>query len=111
VSSSFRRALRDLHKHDPQRAEDAFGTLAADAGDHAIELIDAFRSETDPGIRRWLLELVGLARSADALPLLVEQLQSDDELLRSHAIDGLKRLNTKPAREALWKARANRHIE
>jgi hypothetical protein len=41
------------------------------------------------------------------LPLLVEQLHGDDESLRDWAVRGLQMLGTKPAREQLWRARAN----
>ena len=58
-------------------------------------------------MRRWLLELIGEARSPDALSLLVEQLYGSDESLRDWAVRGLEMLDTKPAREQLWRARAN----
>ncbi|OHV57167.1 hypothetical protein BCD48_43355 [Pseudofrankia sp. BMG5.36] len=99
-----------MRSRDPQRAEDAFGFLAANAAGHVAELVDAFRMETDRGVRYWLLELIALTESEDTLPLLVEQLSNDDESLRRHAANGLKRLGSKPAREALWRARANGQI-
>ena len=52
-------------------------------------------------------ELIGEARSPAALDLLVQQVASDDESLRYWAVQGLEKLDTKPAREQLWRARAN----
>lgn len=78
------------------------------AAQHVDELIAAFTDERDDhGLRCWLLELIGDARSPRALPLLVEQLHSDDEALQSWAIRGLMKLDTKPARTELWKASAS----
>ncbi|WP_425550237.1 HEAT repeat domain-containing protein [Amycolatopsis tucumanensis] len=68
----------------------------------------AFEDERDDhGLRRWLLELIGEARSPLTLPTLAEQLYSEDESLRSLAVRGLEQLGTPPARQELWKARAN----
>jgi HEAT repeat protein len=108
VAGQFRDAMRLMRSSDRQRMEDGFHLLLPHAGEHVEELIDEFRREReDPGLRRWLLELVGEARSAEALPLLVEQLSSDDESLRSWAVRGLEKLDTRRARQELWRARAN----
>jgi hypothetical protein len=45
-------------------------------------------------VRCWLLELIGEARSPQALPVLVEQLNGDDEALRSWAVRSLEQLDT-----------------
>jgi HEAT repeat protein len=104
----FQHAMRLLRRHDPQAQEDGFGLLRPHAGEHLDELIAAFAQETDDhGLRCWLLELIGEARSPRALPVLVEQLHGDDEPLRAWAARGLAQLDTKPAREQLWKARAS----
>jgi len=88
--------------------EDGFHTLLPHAAEYIDRLIDEFQRETeDHGLRCWLLELIGEARSEMALPVLVEQLYGDDESLRWWAIHGLRKLNTKRAREELWKARCN----
>ena len=97
-----------MRSRDPQVAEDAFGTLRNHASDHVRDLIDAFHAERDDhGLRCWLLELIGEAQSPTALPVLVEELNGNDEALRSWAIRGLRQLGTRPAREALWRARSN----
>jgi hypothetical protein len=103
----FVQTLRLMRSRNPQTAEDAFHTLRPHAGDYLPELVEAFNSEPDHGLRYWLLELIGEARSPTALPMLVEHLNGDDEPLRDWAVRGLRKLNTRPAREALWRARCN----
>jgi hypothetical protein len=108
LTDRFQHAMRLMRRHDPQAREDGFGVLRAHAAEHLDELIAAFADERDDhGLRCLLLELIGEARSSRALPVLVAQLYSDDESLRSWAIRGLEQLDTKPARTELWKARAN----
>ncbi|WP_232430505.1 HEAT repeat domain-containing protein [Salinispora pacifica] len=108
MTKRFERAMWLMHRHDPQAMEDGFGLLLPHAADHLDELIAEFAQERNGhGLRCWLLELIGEARSSQALPLLTEQLYSDDESFRSWAVIGLKRLNTKQARRELWKARCN----
>ena len=65
------------------------------------------QEQDDHGLRCWLLELIGAARSPDALPVLGAQLNSDDEALRDWAVTGLEKLDTPEARTLLWHARAN----
>lgn len=97
-----------MRRRDPQGREDGFRLLLPHASDHVDELMVAFVEEgEDHGLRCWLLELIGEARSPSALSLLVEQLHGDDESLRDWAVRGLEMLDSKPAREELWRARAN----
>ncbi|MFD7154474.1 HEAT repeat domain-containing protein [Kribbella sp. NPDC059898] len=112
MTKRFERALGLMRRRDPEVQESGFQLLLPHAAEHVHELMTAFRLEqADQGLRRWLLELVGEARSQEALPLLVEQLQSDDELLRGWAVRGLQMLDSKSAREQLWRARANGLID
>lgn len=100
--------MRLMRKGDPQAQESGFQLLKAHAAEHVTELLTAFDQErVDHGLRCWLLELIGEARSPDALPVLVEQLYGDDELLRDWATRGLRMLDTKAAREQLWRAHTN----
>lgn len=100
--------MRLMRRHNPQDREDGFALLRPHAAEHLDQLIAEFNQEqADHGLRLWLLELIGAARSPQALPLLVEQLHNDNERLRSRAVSGLEKLNTKPARYELMKARAN----
>ena len=62
----------------------------------------AYAVEQDHGLKCWLLELVGEARSSDALPLLAAELRSDSESLSDWARLGLEKLNTREARRVLW---------
>jgi hypothetical protein len=107
VASEFERALRLMRRQDPQVAEDGFGLLQQIAGEHVDELIVEFGRETDHGLRCWLLELIGQARSPRAFDLLVAQLQSEDESLRDWAGRGLRLLETKEARRVLWQHAQN----
>ncbi|MGN9807741.1 hypothetical protein ACTMSW_00050 [Micromonospora sp. BQ11] len=63
--------------------------------------------EADQGLRCWLLELIGDARSPRAFALLVEELHSRDESLRDWAERGL-RLDTKESRPVLASPRSRR---
>jgi hypothetical protein len=80
------------------------GELQANATAHATELIAAFRAERDDRVRRILLSIICEARLEEALPVLVEYLQSDDETLRQWAAEGLRGSDTRIARKALWDA-------
>jgi HEAT repeat protein len=110
VADQVQRAMRLLRSGDPQTREDGFHLLLPHAARHVAALITEFNGEPDHGVRCWLLELIGEARSPEALPVLVEQLNGDDEALRSWAARGLEHLGTKPARRHLYQARANRLI-
>jgi hypothetical protein len=112
VTKRFQQAMRLMCRHDPQAREDGFHLLLPHAAEHVDELIAEFATgRHGHGIRCWLLELIGQARSPKALPMLTEQLNSDDEALRSWAARGLEQLDTRPARYELWKARANGLID
>lgn len=92
-----------MRRRDPQAREDGFQLLLPAAAEHLDELMTAFADEThDHGLRCWLLELIGEARSPQALSLLESQLHGQDHALRMWAVSGLKQLDTKQARRALW---------
>jgi len=104
MTGRFREAMRLMRKRDPQAREDGFHMLLPYASEHVEDLVAEFRAERDDhGLRYWLLELIGTARSPVALPLLVAELNSSDEALRRWARRGLELLDTKQAREALWR--------
>jgi HEAT repeats len=84
--------------------------LRVHAAEYVDELVAEFHRESNRGLRCWLLELIGYARSAHVLPLLVQQLHSQDEALRDWAARGLQLLDTREARQALYQARANGEI-
>jgi hypothetical protein len=100
----YKACLAMMRKHSPQTMEDGFYTLLPHAAEYIDELMAEFQTEKDHGLRCWLLELIGEARSEKAFDLLCEQLQSSDESLRNWAIRGLRNLNTKAARRALFDA-------
>ena len=56
-----------MRRHDPQVREDGFGILLPHAAKHVDELMAAFIEERDDhGLRCWLLELIGHAKSPKA---------------------------------------------
>jgi hypothetical protein len=108
MTSIFPASLRLMRSRDPQRREDGFHQLLPHAADHLDELIEAFAQEQDDhGLRCWLLELIGEARSPAALQLLGAQLDVPDDALRAWAVTGLEKLDTRESRTLLWRARCN----
>ncbi|MER5325163.1 HEAT repeat domain-containing protein [Streptosporangium roseum] len=111
MTERFGEAMRLMRCADPQKREDGFSLLRSHVVEHVEELIAEFRAEPeDHGLRCWLLELIGEAKSPSALPLLSELVNDGDESFRYWAVQGLTRLSSKEARQALWRARANRRI-
>jgi hypothetical protein len=100
----YKACIAMMRKHSPQTREDGFYALLPHAAEYIDELMAEFQTEKDHGLRCWLLELIGEARSENAFDLLCEQIQSSDEGLRDWAIRGLRKLNTREARLALFDA-------
>jgi hypothetical protein len=105
---NFPKCLEMMRQRDPQTQEDGFSMLLRHSAEYVPELIRAFGTETDHGLRCWILELIGSAKSSVAFRFLAEQLRSDDERFRFWAIRGLERLNTKEARTLLYHATKDR---
>lgn len=95
-----------MRSRNPQVQDDGFHWLLPHASEHVGELIDAFHSEDDIGLRCWLLELVGAGKSEAAFEFLADQLRSDEWQFRFRAMKGLKHLDTKAARTLFWNARS-----
>lgn len=110
MTDTFRAAMRLMRKNDPQLQEDGFHTLLPVASDVLPQLIEEYQAESDHGLRCWLLELIGQARSPDALPILSQELRSDNESIRDWARRGLEKLDTKEARTLLWQDGQNRNV-
>lgn len=98
------KCLEMMRDRDPQVQEDGFHWLRPQASKYVLELIAEYERESDAGLRRWLLELIGDARDPRALGVLTQQLRSSDDLLRTWATVGLKAMGTKDARKALYDA-------
>ncbi|WP_246157432.1 HEAT repeat domain-containing protein [Catellatospora sichuanensis] len=112
MSKFFRDCMRLMRSRDPQEMEDGFHDLLPHAAGYVPELIAAFeREQEDHGLRCWLLELLGGARSEAALPVFREHLYGDDTSLRFWAVSGLRNLGTRQARRELWQARCNGIID
>jgi hypothetical protein len=103
----FKACLSMMRKRNSQTQEDGFHFLRPHAAEYVDELIAEFEMERDHGLRCWLFELLGYARSPKTFFVFVEYLKSDDESFQSWAAKGLHNLNTKDARQALWDARSH----
>ncbi len=103
----FAQALESMRSTDTQRRTRGFDFLREHADAYVGDLIAAFDDEQDDELRAWLLELLSEARSPEALPVLVRELEGDDESTRFWAIRGLEMLDTRAAREELEKAEEN----
>lgn len=101
---SFHSAMKLMRKHDRQLMEDGFHAILPRAADWLPELIAEFEQECDPGLRRWLLELIAGSGSPEALPVLAAHLDDSDESLRHWAEFGLRELDTRESRTVLWNA-------
>ncbi|MEV7801921.1 HEAT repeat domain-containing protein [Microbispora sp. NPDC088329] len=111
MTNRFRDAMQLMRSSDPQNQEDGFHSLRPYVADHIVEPIGEFRGEhEDHGLRCWLLELIAEARSPEALSLLTEVAQYEDESLRDRALEALNLLGSKEARQVLWRIRANQPI-
>src|SRR5262245_46899080 len=102
----FRACMKMMRKHNPQIQEDGFHFLLPYASDFVSELLNEFHHETSHGIKLWILELLGEARSPQTLSLFSEHLRHADESYRTWAAYGLHKLNTKETRRILWEARS-----
>lgn len=101
----FEQCLEMMRSKDALIQEDGFYFLVPHASEYLDKLIAAFQAEEDRGLRSWLLELISEAKSVRALPILLEYLYSDDNVLRSWAESGLQALNTtSEGRRLLWEA-------
>ena len=96
--------MRLMRKHDPLLQEEGFHALLPHAAEYVDKLITEFREEGDHGLRCWLLELLGEAKSPKVLPLFVECLKGYDESFWYWAVRGLRELDTNEARKALLEA-------
>ena len=101
---SFKEAMKMMRSRDGWTSEEGFQELRQHAKEYLPLLIAAYYDEDNARRQLWIIELIGYARSPDALPFLVEHLHSGDTGIRDWAIRGLQRLNTKEARTILWQA-------
>lgn len=99
----FKKCMEMMRSSDPQIQEDGFSLLLPHVSNHLETLIQAFRSEEDQGLKCWLLELIGETKLPESFDILNEQLENEHESLRYWAIIGLKKLDSKAARTALFR--------
>src|SRR5262245_40045569 len=100
---SFKQCLSMMRSADPGKAEEGFNSLVGRERHHLDELIDAFHTEDDDGVRCWLLELIGDARAPEAFPLFQDLLFSQDTPIhfKIWAAYGVHEIDTKEARRLL----------
>ncbi len=103
----FAKCMEMMRSRNAKAQEDGFNWLRPHAAEYVEELIAEFHVETnDRGLRCWVLELIGEARDPRAIPLLAEQLESEDESLRDWAAVGLRLLDTAESRRILFEKKA-----
>ena len=101
----FDRYLQMLHSKNAMIQEEGFYDLAQHAGEYLEELLTAFDTEENRGMRSWLLEIIGYAKSPRAFPIFLKYLHSSDDSLRCWAKYGLAKLGTtREGRQLLWEA-------
>jgi hypothetical protein len=100
----FQQCMKMMRQHDPEIKEEGYHCLLPFAHEHVPELTAAFQAETKHGLRCWLFELLGEARSPDLLPLFAEALRGEDDSLWWRALYALKLLDTKDARRLIYDA-------
>jgi hypothetical protein len=92
-----------MRSDNSNQQEEGFHLLLPHAGKFVDDLIAEFRKETDYGLKCWLLELLGHARSEKAFSLFEEQLSVGNLSFHDWAVVGLQKLNTKESRALLSK--------
>jgi HEAT repeat protein len=81
--------------------------LAQHAAETLDDLVGEFHSrKNDARVRALIMTAIGEAAPPNAVPFLSECLDDPDESVRGAAVYGLKRVGTKEARTALWRASA-----
>jgi hypothetical protein len=98
---NFQHCMTLMRRDNSNHQEEGFHLLQAHAAHFVEELMTEFRAETDYGLKCWLLELLGHARSEKAFELFKEQLSVGNLSYRDWAIVGLQKLNTKESRALL----------
>jgi len=98
--------MKMMRSHEAETKEEGYHSLLPHASEHIPELLVAFQAEQNHGLRCWLFELLGAARSPDLLPLFANALKGEDWALSSQAFRSLRMLDTKEARRLMFEARS-----
>lgn len=107
ASERFVWALELMRSEDPRLRGRGFDFLREHADAYVDELVAEFGRENDGELRCLLLELICETRALVTLPVLVAELESEDESLRFWAVRGLEMLDTPEAQRELRRARAD----
>jgi hypothetical protein len=100
----FKACMAMMRKRDAATQEDGFFWLKPRAGEFVPELLKEYRSETDIGLRCWLLELLAEPRAPETLDVFVEALHDGELNIQHRALVCIRTLNTPEARQVLWNA-------
>ena len=98
---AFSDLLSMMREGNPQVAEDGFQYLRPRAKEHVDELLTALGGETNHAMQCWLLQLIGEAKSEKGFVALCAYAKSADDSLKSWAVHGLVKLNSKQSRTFL----------
>jgi hypothetical protein len=101
---TFTDCMTMMRSRDAQVQEDGFHFLRDQVHGNVEALVESLRTESNPALTRWLLELLTFARDVRLIPMFVAHLHDADEGLRHWAEIGLRNLDTKEARTALFAA-------
>ena len=102
----FKQCMKMMRSHEAETKEEGYYSLLPHASEHIPELLAAFQAEQNHGLRCWLFELLGAARSPDLLPFLADALRGEDWALWVRAFRALRMLDTKEARRLMFEARS-----
>ena len=101
----FTACMAMMRKRNAAIQEDGFFWLKPRAGQFVSELLSEYRSETDLGLRCWLLELLAEARAPETLDVFVEALHDGHCNVQHRALRCIQTLDTHEARQVLWNER------
>ena len=90
-----------MRSRDGATQENGFHALLPVADQHLAELINALRTEPDPGLCAWICELLASTRSDEAVPPITECLSDPRERVAGAAAIQLESMDTRASRTAL----------
>ncbi len=100
LENDINQAVSEMGSTHIHVREKAFRRLAA-LKDGLETLIDRFQTETDPGLRGWLLELIGRRSFDDCFETVVSALGDPSAYVRAMAVELLTDSDRPAAAEAL----------
>src|SRR5262249_46134722 len=96
--------LVDTGKAKGEWADIIAGELAANAKECLPELVEVFKTNQEKPAALYVMMALDIARLEESVPFLVEVLHDGNERFRPYAKRALKAINTREARQALYKS-------